>query len=562
MYQDGWSCDNNRPHQDIISKLIDTDISLIPSFSYTKRLSLLSNVSDADLITIFLNLLIISKADNIKSYSTVYHILSRECVKRSKYYSVNQILLLSDIWYNINTIAPVSYNYCHFAVNVLFSKLNILNTSQCVQSFFYLNLCRNFKFGAKHSKIEEKIRIIMNEIDIEELGIISMGLFKTRNFIYDKETLHQFTQKLIDNKNIVSSVSLCSLLKVLRKSFNVLLEDHVRLCSEVMIELHPEVERMSKFTLMQLSSLGSNLNLYNTALLNSIFDKFMNNIHYARIKEIERHAFSLMNSKLRNHTLISVMQDELNKPNRQAEIELYKDSFLSCVYYLTSVNQYDENLISKALKLNSSPNFQKRPYRDRHLYELDQMVEILYKENYEGYRLSKQLANSLAKKCLPRMPTWTNSTVSQQEREFLEFQDIILKVLGDDSATTSFILPFSSFPDVIFCSNEMGNLVKFPSEAFKYNCHELKYAPQSNLIWHAVIFLNKISFLSNSNSLRGLMERDIRLKKALGYNIIKISKPIPKEGCKEYETEAVLKVLEKYINTESLLASKSSIANC
>lgn len=355
IYQDGWSYDNNRHCQEVISKLIGTDISLIPSFSYTKQLYLLNDVSDDDLITIFLNLLVISRTDNINSYSNLYQILCKECIKRSKYYNFNQILLLSDIWYNINTIAPISHKYYHYAVQKLFSSLNILNTSQCVQSFFYLNLCRNFKFGVRQTNVEEKIRTIMDEINIEELGIISMGLFKTRNFIYNIDTLQQFTQKLIENKNIVSSVSLCSLLKILRKSFSGSLDDHIKLCSEVLFELHSEVERMSNFVLMQLATLGSNINLYDTTLLNSIINKFTNVIHSTRIKEIERHSLSLMNSKLRNQKLITAMQDELVRPHRQTEIEVYHDSFLSCVYYLTSMNHYNENLISQALRLNSTP---------------------------------------------------------------------------------------------------------------------------------------------------------------------------------------------------------------
>jgi len=81
---------------------------------------------------------------------------------------------------------------------------------------FYANTSRKFVPTLPMYDIEEEIYTCYNEFNIKELGIVSLGFFKSQTPIRNQDLISKMYGSLIKEINNVNSIELAAFLKVIK----------------------------------------------------------------------------------------------------------------------------------------------------------------------------------------------------------------------------------------------------------------------------------------------------------------------------------------------------------
>lgn len=89
-----------------------------------------------------------------------------------------------------------------------------MNPKQLVQMMFYANTSRKFLPTLPIYDIEQEIFSHYNDFNIKELGIVSLGFFKTQTPIRNQELVRNLYKSVIGEISNIHSIELASFLKV------------------------------------------------------------------------------------------------------------------------------------------------------------------------------------------------------------------------------------------------------------------------------------------------------------------------------------------------------------
>lgn len=148
------------------------------------------------------------KDDNFK---TLFATLDKECVRRASRWTVDELLLISDHWYKVRMARYSSF--CSWVVTKLASKANRLSPTNLVQLMFYANATRNRSTDMYN--LEYRLESCIEELDIQELAIISLGFFKTQTPIRSCNLLIKMMERTMAEMETIDSISLAALLKII-----------------------------------------------------------------------------------------------------------------------------------------------------------------------------------------------------------------------------------------------------------------------------------------------------------------------------------------------------------
>ncbi|KAL7646965.1 UNVERIFIED_CONTAM: hypothetical protein RMT77_002222 [Armadillidium vulgare] len=495
-----------------------------------------------------------SYANCSKQYDMLWKALDKCCFERICKWDTSKILLFADYWYAMRKV-KLSY----FFSKVIFeigANLNNLTPTQFVQFMFYANLNRDFPAKKKH--IISKVEQCTNCVSIEELGIIAMGLFKTRTFINEMSVLKAMIKYTEENLDNISDHSLGAILKFLNKSFPANAEKQ---CYDFLEKISSHLHKFNNFVHLQVALFGNNLLVFHENSLRKVSERFVKEMPSLRLKDIERFTYTLMLYKYIPsscpHILLLIVE-ELRKPERIVEINHFPRSFVSCVNYLVALEMFPHDLISAALQ-PSITEFLKDDMRNmgensigRELNELNWSVKIELPSFYLGYTLNPKDSKELTERFMGRIPSGKKKDCTHQERLLLDIQTKIAAMVGrEEIVEPAIILPHFSLPDLIFCTTVDGEPVKLPEEFKNFGLADLKPAlsfSNLGLCWNAVLIGGRNSLIRETRELKGNLMMKKRQLTKLGFKV----SVVPYRGYAKTSTKYKLDFLEKCLQDSSL----------
>ncbi|XP_075972857.1 FAST kinase domain-containing protein 5, mitochondrial [Anticarsia gemmatalis] len=478
----------------------------------------LKYASDDELKTIFYTLNKFPDPESVRTrnYIEVWVALDDECLKRSQNWSYDQILSFVALMYMLN-VTRIS-DFSHKALNKLATRAKNLTPGQLVQALFFIGVWRKSPFDMHNLEIQ--LKNIFSEFSIDDLAIMSMGFFKSKTPIRDMDLVLSIIDAIIANVKDIHEVSLAALLKLIRYSTRVSLDDRIY---RLLDALQHEVPKLSVMCNVHIALLGTTtMHLHEDCLL-KIANTVVNNISKTRIKDLERLVLTYGTFNLVPQTkdcFFTKVIDELRKPERMEEINYHGRSYACCLAYLSLLNFYPEDLINKVL----SPEFLENAYGKycynygREILMLNYIADI-FCSNAVVNRLPVKDAKILAKKYTDYVPSEdhpkqynvTEKMVLDVIRNLREMRGGKQYVIGDH------ILPHYQRGDIIICDDPSGAPVDIES-AFPTKDFGLLRRPPNDNVWTVLVIAGKNAIIHNTDTATGFFISKIKELKAIGYN--------------------------------------------
>lgn len=147
------------------------------------------------------------------NFIELWNTLDVECCRRIEKWKTNELLLICDAWYKLN-LARI----CEFvweALRKLGRKVIKMEPNQLVQTMFLCNIMRRPVFDM--FDFEVNLAKCAHEMTLAELGVMSMGFFKTQTPIRNQELIGYLYRRVIDELQTVDDITFVSVLKVSKK---------------------------------------------------------------------------------------------------------------------------------------------------------------------------------------------------------------------------------------------------------------------------------------------------------------------------------------------------------
>ncbi|KAH8418968.1 hypothetical protein KR222_010593, partial [Zaprionus bogoriensis] len=380
------------------------------------------------------------------NYVELWNTLDIECCRRIERWSSTQLLLVSDAWYQLH-LARIG-EFVWLALRKLGRKVRKLPPEQLVQSMFLCNLLRRPVF--EMFDFEVNLARCVDQMTLQELGVMAMGFFKTQTPIRNPELIEQIYTRLQAELDTVEDITLVALLKVLRYSSKL---GQVDSLNKLLVSLQSQVERVSLLTCLHMALLGCELQTCNDELVERILLRFEHELHAARLKDLERIClvialFNLNTASGVERRVVERVPDLLR--TRVNEILRHPRCYSNCLQFISMRGVYDVELLAVALE----PRFVRHTYRSglpgREYFHLDSFVQLLGADVYAGPFVSERQRQQMGKLYTQYIPdrTDTRFKLNTTDRVLLEVRDAVTSLLRT-TVGLKHVLPHYERSDVV-----------------------------------------------------------------------------------------------------------------
>ena len=460
----------------------------------------------------------VQKSNNWQSFLKK---LNKECLKRFFPSTIENMLLLADIFYQLEDIE--SY-YMWRALRKIGSKCTKLSPKHMVQLFFLITVVKS-NCDLNMYEAECKLQECIHELSGNELGIFARGFFLNKKSIRNKILLAEIIRKVQQNIQSMDSTAIASIMKLIRYSdcYHCLVE-----FQDLLKCLHTEIPRLSFICLTHIAHALGGHRVYDETLIKIILERVINEMKSARLKDIERILFTIYAVAPQTDYYQEIVKKLLNEivlnyqTNRLDEINRYAISLVRILSYVSAKSIYVPQLIQHVFQ----PSFVQKTYKNNmrlltnDLLVLQCTIQIEF-PYYQGQLLSEQLYSYLVKKYTPSddIQRKDNNIKLRSEIVFLCKNNLGLDVYVD------YILPHYSVRDIIFGLDEHNNpvdvepiLSSMPFGTLKYvNSDELK-----KIKWNVLCLLPLRAKVIGHSSYTGPTCRKMKELKTLGYTVLPI----------------------------------------
>lgn len=502
----------------------------IESLQYIKAFGSLKTgkLTNDELMTIMRHL--VQFDIDIKQCKFYYNLcirIDRECMKRFLKLPVEQTLYLCDIIYQMTHCINYFSQYMWYSIRTMSNKPHKLNPQQLVQILFFLNTLR--KPSVKMYEFEYQLEQCKDELSINELGIAALGFFKTSTKIRSSDFLNYIIQRAAAEINEIHTVSIASIVKLIRYSINLTQLKSLLDLLKVLAIYEP---RYTLLSLTHIAQVCGRTAVYNKELMDRIITRLNKELKIARLKDFERflYTFSILNIDSSNSVYQNVIEELRTTWNttRASEIQKYPHVASRILGYLTTQNIFPMDLIKYVM----APEFvTKICHGNYHLLSreylmLDYSLQIEVPD-YDGPFLKPTVRNFLGKKyydcCLE---TNSNST-----RANVLFSKVLAtcQELFNNTTDISIIRPLPHFTpqDIVLCLNEQNQLVsseKYLSQFEDIDIKRVDKENSNNVRWIALVIGHSGLLLRNCrNRPTGALAAKMRQLSIIGYEPVMIS---------------------------------------
>ncbi|VVC42712.1 Hypothetical protein CINCED_3A008452 [Cinara cedri] len=390
------TCDD---FQKVTAYAISSGFALVDATLDTLReqlVAVLPTMTDDQLIAVFKLISLWNTKDvNDPKYKKLWSLFDEQCIERHQNWSVDKLLLVMDHWYIMNLLR--FSEFVMVGVSKLASKPFRLTPKQLVQMMFYANASRKFSPSLPMYDIEQHICSNYNEFNIKELGIISLGFFKTQTHIQSQELVKNLYTSIINQIININSYELAAFLKILRYCTMHKNADSMYKLMDILTE---KVDKVDLVCCTHMALLGTNLLIRHKELLKKISQQMIKKISQARIKDIERITLALTMLNYNPHTtpcIFEMVVNELRSDSRNIDFEIYTKCYISTLMSLAVNGIFPYDCISKALQYETLIRCYKKELSKsilpRDVLSLNNSV-IIECPDYSGPLLSVELNKS------------------------------------------------------------------------------------------------------------------------------------------------------------------------
>lgn len=367
----------------------------------------INKATDTELVSLFYALNMWPETESIRTRNLieVWAALDDACFERLKRWSPNETLSFIALFFMLN-VSKVS-DFCKKGLIKLAYRAKVLTPEQLVQTMFFVGIQRQSPHDMHN--LEVCLSNNFSQFSVDELAIMSMGFFKSKTPIRSVELVKNIIHKIMDDPKNIHEVSLAALLKVIRYSMKMPLDDCIALMHELLGVLKHEVPRLSVMCNVHIALLGTSKLILHKECLDSVAEHCIQKMSEARLKDLERLALTYGTLNYLPQTQENLMDkiiEELRKPERQLEIKSHGRTFACCVSYLGLLGKYPDDLISQVLNKEFLNNtYGKTTFNyGKEVLVLNNSVEIFSTE--QGiHRLTSNETVMLAKKYTDYMPS-------------------------------------------------------------------------------------------------------------------------------------------------------------
>lgn len=456
-----------------------------------------------------------------KHYVELWNVVDKQCLLRMEKWDRNKLLFVADHWYLLN-LGKISEFMWHCTVR-LSRRPEKLTSSQLVQCMFYINVRRKFPPHISVYDFEYSLQNCLDQLTLDELGILAMGFFKSEKPIRSQTLLTELMRRIINSVDTIHEITLAALLKVIRYSLE---PTHAEILFILMDKLVPNINRVSRLCCTHIALLGTNIHLYHEGTMNEIVKRFVDEIESSRLKDLERLAFAL---SLYNYehkmepSIYKLIAKELCRSERAQEIQQHPKCLSCCLHYLSLQKIYLNEEISKVL----DESFIRAVYGKnnhkvgREILSLDMSVGLECPE-YKGNRLEPKLRNYLAKiytDSIWEYKDLTGKKLSATDQILLEVISAAISVLGGrEKVHLGHLIPHRERADIVYGICAGGSAVDIPPSFCNLEIGTCKRPPDvPNTKWYCIVVGGWNSYIRILNKPVGSMSSKLRHLQLLGY---------------------------------------------
>ncbi|XP_046738551.1 FAST kinase domain-containing protein 5, mitochondrial-like [Diprion similis] len=452
----------------------------------------------------------------------LYKILDQECRVRAEKWSRSQILLFCDHWYRLRLLQKSDF-VKHAMIN-LGNNVSDLSQSNLVQLLFYVGIARSRLVNFK--EIQVRLKLLVDDLDVDEIAIIALGFFKTRTPIRDRMLLTTMIRRTTEKVNVIEDISLAAILKISRLSIHH--NDLWHLCQLLECTV-PQIPRLSMTCLSHVVLAAAAKSLFHAELLNAATVRFYREISKVRMKDINSLVFALSSFHYvpnRQPDILNAVIDELNNSKRNFEIKLYPDCLAKCLHSLSLLNKRPKKLIARVL---NPENIEKAYALDvnkcREIFALDLNVETEMPD-YSGPRLDTYLRKNLAMIMTDSLPKSKDLQRTFTDYLKLDVIRVCEEYLGSkEMLHVDHVLPQYCHPDIIVCLDAMKRPIPISSMLSGIPLGTVKRAPRIDVYgtkWLAVVIGTRNAVAKNTNRVLGHFRAKFRQLEHIGYDPVLI----------------------------------------
>ncbi|XP_056409404.1 FAST kinase domain-containing protein 5, mitochondrial [Hyla sarda] len=303
----------------------------------SRSMEVLQLYTHGDLICI-LHALVPLKASVSRPMLKAYE---EEFSRRVWYLSTNELLLVADMWrclsYSVPKFLAIMYSYMHL-------RCMDLNLAQAIQLIYIIGEGRHAPEELME-KLEAVVLRYLQAINLEEIGTICLGYFKTGHGL-SEYLMRKFGDRVVENINDISNYALVNILKM----FRFTRVDHMDFFKRVGQVARDRIPNMGIQGIMHMTLSFSSMHVLDEDLMNTVASVIPDRVSYCRSKDIAKllWSFGILTYNPPNADIFySALINEIYK-NLQ-EFKTFPEHFLTCLMALAFCQRFPLDLIEVAL---------------------------------------------------------------------------------------------------------------------------------------------------------------------------------------------------------------------
>lgn len=458
------------------------------------------------------------------NFQSFYSALDKECVRRAHKWTVDELLLFSDHWHKVKL-----FRYTEFGALVIKKiamKPSRMTPANLVQYMFYVNSSR--RHPGDMYNLEYRMESCVDELDLNEIAILSMGFFKSQTPIRNPNLLIKIIQRVIKDIDTIHEISFATFMKTIRYSTTIHKDSGI--LWELLVSTIPQISRLSLKALVHILTMTIKTRIFQPELLTLVAQRFNKEIKDARIKDMERLVLALTCFNFTPDIQPNIFQtivEEIRSEERRPELEKYQKSLANLLQYLSVVNVYPKDLIA----LIFDPENLKTTYGAR-AYNLDHPLLVIDLNidtevpDYTGPRLDDKSRAIIAKGYLHPISESSDRQLSSRQTFMIEIMDTCKQIFGStDRVRVDWVLPQYKEADLIICLDKNNSALPIINKLSESPLGNVKRRPEhcpEGSRWLALVIGGYNCYIRDSCNLLGKDCVKIRQLERIGYEPILI----------------------------------------
>ncbi|XP_062991205.1 FAST kinase domain-containing protein 5, mitochondrial [Elgaria multicarinata webbii] len=310
-------------------------------------------------------------------------VYERECRRRAWNMSMDQQLLVADLWRCLGRRVPQYLDIVLSYVNLHWQNLTL---TQLVQLVYIMGEGRK----APEELVQKLDILVLKQLDflnLEEVGAICLGFFKSHNGL-SEHTMKKIGDKVSAHMAEMSNYALVNVLKMFRFTHI----GHLDFLRELGNVVPPQIPAIGIQGVMHITLACSALHYFDQNIMNAVAFSVPSRAAYCRSKDIAKFlwSFGCLNYEPPNaEEFYAILEEQIHA--KMDEFQKFPEHLLTCLLALAFAKRFPNDLIDYAL----SPEFIKLSAKNKFelqkdFFTLDGTVEIEC-PSYTGNRLAPQI---------------------------------------------------------------------------------------------------------------------------------------------------------------------------